>query len=131
MELNINSPAYYYELYGVDDDVHRYCQRLYLLFLDKQYSDSFCTIGLMPAAAPEKLYAAGQWKESIRFIDHATCAIIHIRLNFDRYYHADSAEKIELMRDAILKAMKKIKSKSKFDLERFENDLRSISPEIT
>lgn len=130
MELNINSPAYFSEHYGIDDDVYRYCQRLYRFFLDKQYSDSLSTIGLMPAAAPEELYAARQWKESVRFIDHATCAIIHIRLDFNRYYHADSAEKIALMRDAILKAVKKIRSKSKFDLERFENDLRSIPPAI-
>ena len=125
MELNIHSPAYFSEHYGVDDDVYRYCQKLYTFFLDKQYSDSLSTIGLMPAAAPEELYAVGQWKESVRFIDHATCAIIHIRLDFDRYYHADSTEKIELMRDAILKAVKKISSKSKIDLERFEKDLRS------
>ena len=128
MELNINSPAYFSEHYGVDDDVYRYCQKLYCFFLDRQYSDSLSTIGLMPAAAPKEIYAAGQWKESVRFINHATCAIIHIRLDFDRYYHADSAEKIALMRDTILKAVKKIRSKSKFDLERFEIDLRSISP---
>lgn len=128
MELNINSPAYFSEHYGIDDEVYRYCQGLYVFFRDKQYSDSLSTIGLIPAAAPNELYAAGQWKESVRFIDNASCAMIHIRLDFDRYYHADSAGKIELMENALLRAIKKIKSKSKFDLERFESDLRSIHP---
>ena len=126
MELNINSPAYFSEHYGIDDEVWRYCLRLYAFFRDKQYSDSLSTIGLIPAAAPDELYVASQWKESVHFIDNASCAIIHIRIDFDRYYHADSAGKIALMQNTLLKALKKIKSKRKFDLERFENDLRSI-----
>lgn len=126
MELNVNSPAYFSEHYGIDDDVYRYCQKLYFFFQDRQYSCSLSVIGIMPAAAPKELYAAGQWKESARLIDNAACAIIHIRLDFDRYYHADSTEKMMLIRDAIYRAVKKVSAKSRFDLERFEADLRSI-----
>lgn len=126
MELNINSPAYFSDHYGIDDDVYRYCQKLYTFFKDKQYSDSLSIIGIMPVVAPKELYEAGQWKESVKLIGGATCAIITIRLDFESYYSADSKGKIVLTRDAVLKAVKKIKSKGRFDFGGFEKDLLSI-----
>lgn len=126
MELNINSPAYFSDHYGIDDDVYRYCQKLYTFFRDKQYSDSLSIIGIIPVVAPEELYEAGQWKESVKLIGGATCAIITIRLDFESYYSADSKGKIVLIRNTILKAVKKIKSKGRFDFGKFEKDLLSI-----
>ena len=32
MELNINSPVYYKDIYGIDNDIYRFCQDLYLYF---------------------------------------------------------------------------------------------------
>lgn len=107
MELNINSPAYFSDRYGIDDDVYRYCQKLYTFFKDKQYSNSLSIIGIMPVVAPKELYEAGQWKESVKLIGGAACAIITIRLDFESYYSADSKGKIVLTRDAVLKAVKK------------------------
>lgn len=126
MELNVNSPAYFSEHYGVDDDVYRYCRRLYTFFLDREYSDSLSIIGIVTVAAPKELYENGQWKEGVRLIGGATCATICIRLDFQDYYNADSKGKIVLMRNAILKAVKKIKARCKFDFGRFEEDLLSI-----
>lgn len=126
MELNINSPAYFSDHYGIDDDVYRYCQKIYTFFKDKQYSDSLSIIGIMPVVAPKELYEAGQWKESVKLIGGAACAIITIRLDFESYYSADSKGKIVLTRDAVLKAVKKIKSKGRFDFGGFEKDLLSI-----
>lgn len=126
MELNINSPAYFSEHYGIDDDVYRYCRMLYTFFRDKKYSDSLSIIGIMPVVAPSELYEAGQWKESVKLIGGATCAIITIRLDFESYYNADSKGKIVLIRNAVLKAVKKIKSKGTFDFGKFEKDLLSI-----
>ena len=126
MELNINSPAYFSDRYGIDDDVYRYCQKLYTFFKDKQYSNSLSIIGIMPVVAPKELYEAGQWKESVKLIGGAACAIITITLDFESYYSADSKGKIVLTRDAVLKAVKKIKSKGRFDFGGFEKDLLSI-----
>lgn len=32
MEFNMNTPAYFKDIYGVDDDVYRYCQNLHDFF---------------------------------------------------------------------------------------------------
>lgn len=40
MELNINSPAYFKNHYGIDEEVARFCQNAYVYFKDKEYSDT-------------------------------------------------------------------------------------------
>lgn len=127
MELNINSPAYFTQEYGVDDGVYRYCQKCYLYFKDKEYSEVLKTIGICPIVAPEELCRQGAWKESTRFISHASVASIWIRIDFDQYYNATSEGKIILMKDAILRAVKKTKSKGKFDYESFRRDLQDMA----
>ena len=127
MELNINSPAYFSQHYGVDNEVYRFCQNVYLYFKDKEYSDTLHTIGIAPVAAPQELYDDGAWKESVKLISNKTCAIISIRMDFEEYYNADSVGKILLTKKMILKAVKKIKSKGKFDYDAFERDFGAFS----
>lgn len=122
MDLNINSPAYFSDHYGVDDDVYRFCQKAYLFFKEKEYSETLHTIGIMPIVAPQELYDSGAWKESVKLVGNKSCAIIAIRMDFEKYYQANSSEKILQMKDTILKAVKKVKSRGKFDYDRFEED---------
>ena len=44
MELNINSPAYFTNHYGVDDEVYRYCQNLHNYFKTKTPATRFDAI---------------------------------------------------------------------------------------
>lgn len=60
-------------------------------------------------------------------ISNKSCAIIYIRMDFQRYYNADSVEKNFLTKNMILKAIKKIKTKGKFDYDAFERDFDAIS----
>ena len=123
MELNINSPVYFTNHYGVDDEVYRYCQNLHNYFKTKEYSETLTIIGITPIVAPKEVYNQGLWKEKVQIISLKTCAIINIRIDFDCYYHANNDEKIELIKQMIIKAVKKIKTKGNFDFERFKNDL--------
>lgn len=126
MELNINSPAYFKEHYGVDEEVYRFCQRVYLFFKDKEYSDTLHTIGITPVAAPQEIYDSGAWKERMQFICNKSCAIITIRMDFENYYKSDSFEKVEQTKEMILTAVKRIKSKGKFDYNQFKEDFDNI-----
>ena len=123
MELNINSPAYFTEHYGINKEVYHYCQKLHEFFKDKEYSSTMTIIGINPIVAPQEIYDQGLWKEKVQIISLGTCAIINIRIDFDCYYHANNDEKIELIKQMIIKAVKKIKTKGNFDFERFKNDL--------
>lgn len=45
---------------------------------------------------------------------------------FDAYYNADSEEKVRLTKEMILRAIKKVKSKGKFDYDQFVADFKEI-----
>lgn len=123
MELNMNSPAYYTSQYGVNDAVYDYCQNLYLYFKNKEYSNTLHTIGIIPIIAPRKMYDEGLWKEKVQFINSKTCAMISIRLDYEQYYKANDQEKIKMMELMLIKAIKKIKNKGKFDTNQLIEDL--------
>ena len=123
MELNINSPAYFVDHYGIDDEVYKYCQQLHDFFRTREYSESMNIIGITPVIAPKEIYDQGMWKEKVQVVGLGSCAIIDIRVDFDNYYNADSNGKIELIQQMIIRAVRKIKSKGKFDWEKFRDDL--------
>ena len=123
MELNINSPAYFTDHYGIDEEVYKYCQQLHDFFRTRDYSESMNIIGITPVIAPKEIYDQGMWKEKVQVVELGSCAIIDIRMDFDNYYNADSNGKIELIQQMIIRAVRKIKSKGKFDWEKFRDDL--------
>ena len=123
MELNINSPAYFTDHYGIDDEVYKYCQQLRDFFKTREYSESMNIIGITPVIAPKEIYDQGMWKEKVQVVGLGSCAMIDIRMDFDNYYNADSNGKIELIQQMIIRAVRKIKAKGKFDWEKFRDDL--------
>ncbi len=123
MELNINSPAYFKEHYGVDDEVYKFCQKAYVFFKDKEYSDTLHIIGIIPVVAPQEIYDSGKWKENIKFLCNKSVVSLTIRMNFENYYKADSLGKVEQTKEMILTAVKQIKSKGNFNYDKFKNDL--------
>lgn len=123
MELNINSPAYFTDHYGIDEEVYKYCQQLHDFFRTREYSESMNIIGITPVIAPKEIYDQGMWKEKVQVVGLGSCAIIDIRMDFDNYYNADSNGKIELIQQMIIRAVRKTKSKGKFDWEKFRDDL--------
>ena len=123
MELNINSPAYFTDHYWIDEEVYKYCQQLHDFFRTREYSESMNIIGITPVIAPKEIYDQGMWKEKVQVVGLGSCAIIDIRMDFDNYYNADSNGKIELIQQMIIRAVRKIKSKGKFDWEKFRDDL--------
>ena len=130
MELNVNSPAYYKDKYGVDDKVYNFFIKAHSFFLDKEYSDTLHIIGVSPMVAPQGLYESGKYKESVQLVDNKSCVIIAFRIDFEEYCNADSYEKIDLTKELILRAMKKIKSKTKFNYEAFENDFNQLEVDL-
>lgn len=126
MELNINTPAYYKEHYGIDNEVYQFCQRAYLFFKDKEYSQNLHIIGIVPIVAPQEVYDSGKYKEKIKFLCNKSVVLIEIRMDFNDYHNADSLGKVEQIKEMILKAIQRIKSKGKFDYDRFVIDFMNL-----
>ncbi len=126
MELNINSPVYYKEHYGIDNEVYRFCQRAYLFFKDKKYSNTLQTIGIVPIVVPQEIVDGENYKEKVKFLCNKSVASIEIKMDFDNYHNADSIERIEQTKEMILTAVKRIITKVDFNYDRFKDDLMSL-----
>lgn len=126
MELNINSPVYYKDHYEIDNEVYRFCQRAYLFFKDKKYSNTLQTIGIVPIVAPQVIVNGENYKEKVKFLCNKSVASIEIKMDFDNYHNADSIERIEQTKEMILTAVKRIITKVNFNYDRFKDDLMSL-----
>ena len=126
MEVNINSPVYYKDHYGIDNAVYRFTQRAQLFFKEKEYSDTLQILGIVPIIAPQEVYAAANYKERVRFLCGKGVASVEIKVDFDAYHNAGSSGKIVLTKEMLLTAAKRIKTKVDFDYDRFKDDLESL-----
>lgn len=126
MELNVNSPAYFTQQFGVDDEVYRMCRETREFLQDKEYSEVLQVIGILPVAAPEELFENGTWSEKVRFLNHQAVAAVRVKLDYERYRDGSSTTRVHMMREAILQAGKRVKTRGKFAYGDFERDLHEF-----
>jgi len=126
MILNINSPAYYTNVFGVDDAVNDYFKKLAVFFRDKNYGQTVNTIGIVPIIAPKNEIEKGLWKEYCKVDVKYDYASISLQIDYDKYIGANEKGKIELLRDNIDKSINKISRKANINYIAFMEDLLSI-----
>ena len=97
MELNVNSPAYFTQQFGVDDEVYRMCWETREFLRDKEYSEVLRVIGILPVAAPEELFENGTWSEKVRFLNHQAVAAVRVKLDYERYRDGSSTTRVHMI----------------------------------
>lgn len=123
LELNINSPKYYKEVYGIDNEIYRLCQDMYLYFKDKSYSEIIDIIGIIPIIAPKELLENGKYKE-VKYCSVAYgFADVNLFVDYDKYIEANMDEKKALIVENVVDSVKAIKTKGKIDFNRFKEDM--------
>lgn len=123
MELNINSPLYYKELHGIDNEIYELCQQMHMYFRDKKYSDIIDTVGIVPIIAPHELILQGRYKER-KFCSRAyRFADVNLFIDYKQYINADIEEKRNLIVINVLDSIKAVKTKGKIDFISFRKDM--------
>ena len=74
----------------------------------------------------EEIVEGENYKEKVKFICNKSVASINIKMDFNDYYNADSIKRIELTKEMILTAVKRIITKVDFDYGKFKEDLISL-----
>lgn len=123
MELNINSPKYYKDVYGIDDDIYRLCQDIYLYFKDKTYSDVIKIIGIIPIIAPKELIENGTYKEVKNCSVAYGFADVNLFVDYQKYVEATIEEKKVIIVENVVNSVKAIKSKGKINFKQFKDDM--------
>lgn len=123
MDLNINSPSYYKDIYGIDDNVYRMCKDIRNFMKDKKYSDIIDIVAITPVIAPEDLDVDSKWRNSINYQIKYRVIDIRKSIDFDEYVNSDIDNKCRLIIKNILESVKAISRKGKLDYNKFEKDL--------
>lgn len=123
MDLNINSPVYYKNIYGVDDEIYLMCRDISAFVKDKKYSDIVDIVGISPVVAPKELTENGQWKEEIKYDLKFKLISVRKQIDFEKYINSNADGKCKLISGNILKSIKSISRKAKIDYNQFEKDL--------
>lgn len=123
MDLNINSPSYYKDIYGIDDDVYRMCRNIMIFMKDKKYSDIIDIIAITPVIAPEDLDVDPKWRNSINYKIKYRLIDIRKSIDFEEYANSDIDNKCRLIVNNILASVKAISRKGKLDYDKFQKDL--------
>lgn len=126
MELNINSPQYYKDIYGVDDEIYRLCQDIHVYFKNKSYSEIINIIGIIPIIAPKELLENGKYKEVKYCSVTYGFADVNLFINYDQYVQASMEEKKMLIVKNVVDSVKAIKTKGKIDFNHFKEDMKSF-----
>lgn len=124
MNLFINSPVYYTQQYGIDDDIYKFFSYIANSIDITKYTSIIDTIAITPIIAPKELEPDKLRKERI----FVRAADISIPLSFEDYVNADVNGKKKMVIDNIINSAKilKKKLKSKFNLEMFLSDLEQV-----
>ena len=124
MNLFINSPVYYTQKYGIQDEIYKMCSYISSNIDITKYTTEVDTIAITPIIAPKELGPDKLRKEII----FARAADISIPLSFEDYVNADIDQKKKMIIENIINSAKilKKKLKSKFNLEMFLNNLKLL-----
>ncbi|MDE7252852.1 MAG: DUF2247 family protein [Acetatifactor sp.] len=126
MDLNINSPSYYTQEYGVDDDIYWMCRELSNFVKEKKYSDVINIIGIVPIIAPASVIEKGLCKAHKRCEPKSGFASVSLQIDYEEYVNADTANKKRLIIDNILSSVKAVSQKGKIDYCLFAEDVRTF-----
>ena len=128
MSLFINSPAYFSQTHGIDDEIYQMCNILKKNIDIRQYTAALDTVGITPIIAPEEELKLGKYKEvklislSYRYAD------ISLHIDYLDYLCANCNERKRIIIRNILDSLLFVKKrlKNEFDYERIENDILTL-----
>ena len=123
MELNINSPSYYTDEYGVEDEIYWMCRELSAYVREKEYSDVIHIVGILPIIAPKSVIDKGLCKTQKKCEPRAGFASICLQVDYEEYVKADISTKKKLMIDNILASVKSVSKRGKINYSLFEEDV--------
>ena len=125
MSLFINSPSYYTQIHGIDDDVYKMCRLLEKAIDIKKYTSLIDTVGITPIIAKDSKICDGKWNELKHISLAYRMASISLRIDYEKYIASNIEEKKMLIINNIFSSLLVVKKRLKdnFDYEKIKNDI--------
>ena len=128
MNFYINSPSYYSQIHGIDDEIYKMCRLLEKDIDIKKYTSLLDTVGITPIIAPSLEIDCGNYAE-VKYISlPCRMASISLHIDYSEYISVSIEEKKALIIKNILNSLLVIKKRLKngFDYVQIENDILTL-----
>ena len=129
MDLNINSPVYYTQQFGVIDEIYDMCKEIRIMAKGKNYSSVINIVGITPIIAPYDIISTGSFKEMKKCELKAGFASVSLQMDYEEFICADIKQKKKLIINNILTSMRSIHKISKINYIDFEADVMQYCKE--
>lgn len=123
MELNINSPAYFTNEYGIIDEIYVMCREISDCVKNKKYSNLVNIIGITPIVAPKEIIEKGLYKEERKCETKYGFASVSLHISYEEFIKSGIEEKKILIVRNILSSIKSIHKKAEIDFVEFKKDI--------
>lgn len=129
MNLFINSPTYYTQKHGVDDDIYKFCSFISRNIDVTKYTEYLDTIGIVPIIAPIDAIDDIKQREDRHISTTYRFASISLLSDYDTYHSSDLVGKRQIIVDNILRSLKVVKTrlKGKFNYDLMEKDIKYLA----
>ncbi len=129
MDLNINSPVYYTQQFGVIDEIYDMCKEIRIMAKGKNYSSVINIVGITPIIAPYDIISTGSFKEMKKCELKAGFASVSLQMDYEEFICADIKQKKKLIINNILTSMRSIHKRAKINYIDFEADVMQYCKE--
>ena len=128
MNLYINSPTYYKTIYGIDDEIYKFCWDISCKIDISRYTNVIDSIAITPIIAPIEILQKKQLKEKKYVSTIYRFSDIQLTIDFDEYTKGNIYVKKKLILNNIISSIKIVKKKLKnnFDYNLFEKDIINL-----
>ena len=123
MEININSPIYYKDIYGIDNEIAQLCQKIHIFFKEKKYSELINIVGIVPIIVPSEFINQRKYKEKKFCSTTYGFADVQLFTDYNLYVNGSIEQKKIYIVTNVLRSINAIKGKGKIDYKRFESDM--------
>ena len=106
MDLNINSPVYYTQQFGVIDEIYDMCKEIRIMAKGKNYSSVINIVGITPIIAPYDIISTGSFKEMKKCELKAGFASVSLQMDYEEFICADIKQKKKHRSETLYKSLR-------------------------
>jgi len=126
MDLRFGIPKFYKIRFGTEEKIDEFCATICDAAKDKYYSIKIDRIDVIPVILPDELLQEGLGEEFSKIELKYRLAAMARQINFESYQNSDLQGKKILLAECLVGALRGVKKKIGFDIDAFEQDIRSL-----
>lgn len=123
MRLQMASPVYYRQIYGLDYEIAYMCKEIGEYVEEIEYGSNDLIISIEPIIVPLGILEFGFWRERTKMESYVNRILVDKYIDYERYVRGDFEERKKLMIGNILRSVKSIKGKCNINYDDFEKDI--------